>query len=527
MSRVNGFLKLTCLCLLFSGGVYADICFAHSAPDLSAADGRNNVILIILDALRPDHVNCYGYHKETSPHIDELAARGVLFKNAFSQSSLTLPSTLSIFSSLYPFSHGVQYMYKDVIPDTITTLAQVLEQNGYKTSWFGDTIDPHTGGARGMLKGFQEKFDMYSKNLEQVCSWIRENRERPFFATIHSYNVHEQLFPFFRAENAFTASVPKDFTDILDGVKKKRWDRIRDLFLNNRAFLIEKMGEQWVEENARYFLQPFSVQLYDSMVGRQDLMTQKLKRDELSKAALYSVLNSLNEPEVKHLLMLLDGALFDVDRGIGRLVLELKRSGIYDKTLIIITADHGNEFKEHGKVGHGATVYDEAIHVPLIFSFPGWDKKIETEELAQSIDIAPTLLDILRIPVPEQMQGKSLAGIMKRKKGALSNEYVFSQSPAGAVSVRSKEWKFICNFLEVESFGARADGIIQGELYDLTKDKSERCNIIADCGERAQSLMNILAKKIKSVPLYSEGIRMFPPELDEDIRERIKKTGYW
>ena len=132
----------------------------QSPEQLSGANKGYNVILIILDALRPDHLGCYGYNLKDSPNIDSLARKGVIFKNAFSQASLTLPSVVSIFTSLQPVSHKTQLIFKDAVPDRVGTWAQIMSAYGYRTAWFGHLDDPHSGSGPGVLKGFSEVKDI-------------------------------------------------------------------------------------------------------------------------------------------------------------------------------------------------------------------------------------------------------------------------------------------------------------------------------------------------------------------------------
>lgn len=161
-----------------------EVSFSKEIPGLSGKYKGYNVILIILDALRPDHLSAFGYYKRTSPNIDRLTQNGVVFVNTFSQASITLPSVASIFTSVYPYSHRLVYILKDKMPDKISTIAQVLNIYRYDTVWFGKLDDLHSGSAQGLLKGFNEKYDLTpSKNKENnegILRWIINHRNNLF-----------------------------------------------------------------------------------------------------------------------------------------------------------------------------------------------------------------------------------------------------------------------------------------------------------------------------------------------------------
>ena len=136
------------------------VSFSEEPLSLSGKYKDYNVILIILDALRPDHLSCYGYTKETSPNIDQLAKEGVIFANTFSQSHNTLPCVVSIFTSLYPISHAMEYVFKDKFSGNVYTLAGILNIYGYRTAWLGFKNDAHSGMADGLLAGFDEQYNI-------------------------------------------------------------------------------------------------------------------------------------------------------------------------------------------------------------------------------------------------------------------------------------------------------------------------------------------------------------------------------
>jgi len=487
--------------------------FAENYPDLSGKYKGYNVILIICDALRPDHLSCYGYDKKTSANIDALSQKGIMFENAFSQASYTIASVTSIFTSVYPYSHRTVNIFKDKVPEKIDTLAQILALYGYKTVWFGRKDDPHSGRVQGLLKGFGQQYDFNPPRSQEktISSWLKSASNQPFFMTIHSYVTHEEGFLFDRVNDKFTRDIPHDFIEILDTLDKRCWDYLRGLIIEHSPAVYGGLGEKWIEENKKFFLDDSYRENPDSIRLTQSF-EQKMLLEGICKDVFHSLVKSFDKNQRVCFISLCDSAVYEMDKNIiGNLVKELTKLNLYDKTIIVLTADHGNEYLEHGNLGHGQFLYEESIHVPLIFYIPGLKKKALVKELAQSIDIFPTILDLLLIPAAHQAQGISILGLMKVGKGAPNNEYVFSQSAPGLLSIRSKEWKFIEN----------------GELFNLKSDPFEKNNLISTRPEIVGKLRVRLESLKKNLVIYQQENSDFEPGISEEIKERIRKTGYW
>ena len=501
--------------------------FAESSFNLSGKYKDYNVILIIADALRPDHLSCYGYPKKTSPEIDLLAKRSVLFTNAFSQAAFTLPSVVSIFTSLYPFSHGVMHIFKDKVPQRIYTLAQILRIYGYHTAWFGHLNDPHTAGGYGVLKGFDVKYSLHGKDIfdedySGLFNWVKRHMRKTFFITVHSYATHEQFFPYLKYNNEFTENISKNFTDFLKTITDKCWENLQNDLQNNQSHLHKVLGEEWIRKHKEYFLKPYSPERFRNILNMTETLQQRYELIQTYKA-YFTFTKSFDKVFLRDFLFLFDGAVFDFDKNlIGKLMSELKRLKINNKTIVIITADHGNEYYEHGNFGHGRFLFDESIRVPLIIYIPGLKEALKSDKLAESIDILPTLLDLLGIPIPFQAQGISLAGIMEEKVDAPLNGFVFSKSINGNLCIRSKEWKLII----MPAKGATADNAKE-ELFNLREDKYEKRNLIKKFPAIAGDLRRRLNLKLLSLISYENEESEFLPGLDEATKERIRNTGYW
>lgn len=287
------------------------VSFSQDITGLSGKYKGYNVILIILDAMRPDHLSCYGYSKNTSPNIDLLAKEGILFTHAFSQASITLPSVTSIFTSVYPYSHRMVYILKDKVPEKLNTLAQMLNTYGYNTVWFGALDDPHSGNAPGLLKGFKAKNNLSPLNIlednERIFRWIRDCQKEQFFITIHSYSVHEGFFPYMRFDNKFSRNIPKDFLALMDSLDKRCWDKLQDMLKHEPEKIVDVLGEDWVKKNLmhEYFPGAFG-KLYDFV----PILEKKIILDRTRTESTISLYKSLNKNQLAYFLSILDSAVY-------------------------------------------------------------------------------------------------------------------------------------------------------------------------------------------------------------------------
>jgi arylsulfatase A-like enzyme len=317
--------------------VFAGIAFAGAcAGILVSCDSRPryeacrdcNVVLISVDTLRADHVGALGYPKPTTPEIDALAARGVLFENAISQSSWTRPAHMSIFTGLHPREHGfVALADSRPLDESIPTLASVLREHGYNTAGF-------TGGVNmSAAYGFDRGFDLYRTNgkyfrdnFEDTRYWLDNERKGKFFLFVHGYDPHTPYLtdPVDRQALALDASPPT-----------------------------EPFGEVCRGEGPISRIDPF-VREYD-------------------------------------------GAVHRADRYVGKIMRELGARGLLERTIVVVLSDHGEEFLEHGRCFHIATLHREVLHVPLVIVAPGLAVRRVAAAVSASVTVAPTLMEMLGI----------------------------------------------------------------------------------------------------------------------------------
>jgi len=409
--------------------------------------GKYNVILISLTDLRADHLGAYGYSRNTSPNLDNFAKESIVFENAFLQGSRSPMSFASLFTSQFPLTHGV-VLINQTLPLSKITLAEVLKEKGYKTAAF--VTSSYLSNQNGITQGFDifyHGIDKLSETTTSIAKWITENKENKFFLFTEIYDT-----TFFHSPEPYEHYFDPTYTGILN---------------NHSKF---------------YFsLNP---------VEYPNAVLYKIKTDE-GKSVIEEKNENiyLNQRDIGHIIAHYDGGVLYIDSFIGQFIEMLKDSSVYNNSVIIIFSDHGESLDDHINrdlmrniqlTGH-AQVYDEVIHTPLIFKHPDFQSaKISTQ--AQLIDLFPTILDFLNIPLDsqtrDQIQGKSLLSLMEGRKPNNFNEYVYGQSEAiqNHTFVRTKEWKLI---LWNDKFYV---------LYNLRNDPKETVNVIDRYPQVAEQL---------------------------------------
>lgn len=437
---------------------------------------RPNIILISLDTLRADHVGCYGYHRDTTPNIDRLAAEGVVFKNAFSTSAWTAPAHMSMLTGLWPMDHGlVRHPNPGVLSEDIPLLSEILWEAGYMTLGFhgGAYLSPHWGFGRG-FHVYQTHGQNLEHNLPYAIRWINKLKRRRMFMFFHAFNCHVPYNP------------PKDC----------------DLFLNGNRSSYDVAN-----------------------------MTYLYEKD---------VPGPSSTEDIEKVIAKYDGGIRYADHLVGVLVLELKRLGIYDDTVIIITADHGDEFWEHGYFGHGKALYEETIRVPIIVA----GKWLETNgqsisEDVSLVDIVPTVLGLAGVAGGESFPGVSMLRIRNDPTITKGRELLGSAGyqeeyceekvrvpgcsiprPLLAHYIRRDGWKMLW---KVPHGGSCAE---QTELYDTNQDPLERNNLATAAASRCKAFYD---------GLYARGWmglagRMSSPsetiDDNEELKGQLKALGY-
>ncbi|MDD5614409.1 MAG: sulfatase [Candidatus Omnitrophica bacterium] len=436
-----------------------------------------NILIVTIDALRPDHLGCYGYSRDTSANIDSLAASGAIFKQAISQATWTHPSNCAFFTSSYPYMHiigGESYLNPDK-----TSLAKALNKSGYKTIFITDypTI-------MNRITGFKEQFNNYTaieednpKNLTKLAlDILRKNSKSKFLLWVYYFGTHEQY---------------GDFSDY------------------SRYFYQDGLLESTSIE-----MQPdYSSRLFG-------VIPKYLQENDISDPSYY--------------IAKYDGRLKLIDDQIGLIIDKLKELNLYKNTLIVILSDHGESLGENNLYfQHTNNLYDSSLRVPLLLHYPGLiaPGTVVTKQVGL-IDVMPTILDILKIRCGQNLniEGKSMVPLIL--KGHSIRPYVFSELDGWIFSVRSESHKLIYIDRRLKKDSHWLEYYKNDyELYDLKNDPLERVNLIFEQQEMLMYLREKLDQYVGQARAYQDRLSQeinFDTDIkDEQAKEKLRSLGYF
>ena len=435
---------------------------------------KPSIVFIIIDALRARNLSCYGYPKIVSPNLDSLAKNGILFEDAYACSISTDPSLTTIFSGMRPTSHGIinhgEYVTEDELrfleESGVQFLPELLKLHGYRTmavDWFG----------RWHVRGY----DHYTGGSKQILNRIRQftTRKKSYLKVIPK-SVFKLLLRL----------VPEKFDDA-----RQVTDQAIDLLKNSR--------------NERFFLfvhywdthSPYNVPTTKIENAKADVTKDLKVLDQISSLKRKEYVKHLIESAggIKQIELRYEDATRYVDNEIGRLLDAIKSERLWNKTVIIVTADHGESLTEHGIFFDHHGLYDVCIHIPLILSYPELPAR-RIGGFVQHTDLVPTILELLSLDSSE-FDGISLLPLIYGKKKKVHMRVFAEEAHAERkFAVRNERYKFIHAFSK-EAAECKYCGRIHGgieELYDLKNDPNEIRNIVNKKVKVANELREELIK---------------------------------
>jgi arylsulfatase A-like enzyme len=449
-----------------------------------------NLVLIVADALRPDHTGAYGYDRPTTPNMDRLAKESVLFRTALASAAFTLPSMATLFTSLQPMEHGVRSHLDpsgtgDFLGPEFHTLAERLKDRGYGT---GAVV---SNSLFLLKKGFDQGFDHFDAGrrrdagptTDAALSWLqRQSDTAPFFLWVHYIDPH---WPY---------DAPRDFA---------------------RPFVHNDRGQ------------------FQRMVRAFD--ESRLKSDQIYFE------NSLDEDGVLRGIAEYDNEVAYMDQHLGRLVDYLKSSGLYENTVIAVVSDHGEALGEHDLYfAHSFYLYDEIQRVVMMLKAAGKAGPRSVDEPVRLLDLMPTLYSLLDLAPENGMAGRDLAPLCRgrgmtagppdppayaesepryvNRKGAFRYPYRKRIHGTGIQSkwrmIRTRDHKLI--FIPGEGM----------ELYDLQADPGEEKNIFDERPDLAGLLGPILEQWVADDPGVKPGKAGAPGQGDAEAVRLIREMGY-
>ncbi|MBI1852394.1 MAG: sulfatase [Planctomycetes bacterium] len=308
-----------------------------------ADSGKPNVIFVLVDTLRADHLGCYGSTRHTSPNVDRLASQGLLFRRCTAASSWTVPSTTTILTALPPLEHGAIAYDRARITEDVQHGAERFQARGFSTAAF--VTNPWITRDGGYARGFDEFQELVGLRAEEVNrafeNWLDQNSQSRFFAYLHYFDPHQ---PYGAPGSWLNRFASPEVATRLGATVNSRVNAF------NAA----------LQQGQRLALTPEEIDLI---------------RDRY------------------------DGEIGYFDECFGRLRDDLRARGILDRTVIVFTSDHGEAFCEHGFLGHEFDVSEETVHVPLVFWWPGRVAAGESDTPVGSEDVLPTLAALLDVPI--------------------------------------------------------------------------------------------------------------------------------
>jgi arylsulfatase len=412
---------------------------------VQAQQRKWNLLIITNDQHRADCLGCYGNPVVKTPSTDRLAGEGVRFENYFVHAPQCVPSRASMHTGRYPHTHRVP-TNAYILPDSEQTVAKILNAQGYRTACVGEM----PFAPREYTGGFQRV--------------LANNRDYDRFLRGHGLKFPPPGGPF--------QAQPVPWTDDLDETA---------FFAGHARDFIRSAGETpfFLHINFRRPHHPFNPPApYDRMyLGAKFPASHKrdgemaLKPPQQQAALASSVgfdLRTLGPADLDRVKAYYYGMISENDKYIGEVLDELKRAGLEDRTLVMFNADHGEMLGDHGLLFKGSYMYDPVVRVPFIVKAPGRFKAgAVVNSLVEEVDVLPTILDVLGVPIPSASQGRSLAPLGKNA-AAKHKQAVFAEFPAIKMA-RTMEWKLV-HYPKAK----------YGELYHLAEDPHELTNLYAD-----------------------------------------------
>ena len=456
-----------------------------------------NVILVVMDAARASNFSCYGHGRETTPHIDRLAAEGVLYEQAISSGVWTVPSHASLFTGAYSSSHAIIERGLQLDP-SLHTLATILKALGYRT--LGVSCNMLVGAVTGLDRGFDE--------FEGVDSG-------------EGHSPGEAALEWARASSA---------------------GRDQDKGGQRATRTVERWCSKLAHEGRPFFIFVNYMEAHLPHVAPPRFRFMRLDRsvspDEANRVnqnafGYMSGQVPMSERDFEILRAIYDGSLSYMDQLIGELAEHLRAERLLDQTLLILTADHGENLGEHGMMDHQYCLYDTLLRVPLVIRYPTvFPAGARISEQVQPLDLLPTLLELLEAEQPEihgQLEGQNLLprALERTARAFTVAEYLAPQLDCfrrRGLEVSRPEF---CRKLRAIREGRlkfihASDG--QHELYDLASDPDEGRNLITLRPDDASQLEAKLNRWLATVRTHSTPETIC--EVDPEVVARLKGLGY-
>ncbi|MCA9244363.1 MAG: sulfatase [Phycisphaerales bacterium] len=460
----------------------------QAAAVTSAPPAPYDVVIVLIDTLRADHLGVYGYDRATSPNLEALATEAVVFENASSAAPWTLPSVVSLQLSKFVCEHSVYYDGQRIAAEA-KPMAVQLQSVGYQTANF--YRNPYAGAMSGLERGFDLCASPRTQMAgREITAWLQTvPADKRFYLYVHNTEPHDPWF----AEK----------------------DELRDLNLNVDGRMHKKI-EQVYRAYRPLTKVDFSGAKDVSNVGQTDNTDEQI-----------AAMNAMAElrPQI---IDCYDARVLEADKRVGTMIDALKAAGRWDNTLFILLADHGEEFGEHGGWQHDQAAYNELVHVPLIVKLPkGAHAGTRVTTPVSLIDVFPTVMDVLSrenlaadtrgesfLPLIEDTDAKSDLRVVSMRYNK-KKYFKPNKELRGDINLvmRLGKWKGILN-AEVNTF----------ELYDLEADPDEKTNVAAEREQIASRMRELGVNYLRDC--LSGKMEAGASEMTAEDKKALKGLGY-
>jgi arylsulfatase A-like enzyme len=437
-------------------------CGAGGHPD-GGPSRRPDIVLVSIDSLRPDHLGCYGYRNPTSPTIDRLAREGVRCETAVSTTSWTLPAHAAMLTGLFDSAHGVVDNGMR-LPDAVRTLAEVLHDSGWRTAGFfgGPYLDPSYGFGRGFDRyescmsptAESSRLDVTGpRTVEAATRWLDAEMDQPEAGPIFLFLHLWDVHYDYRPPPGYAERFDPDYAGSLDA---------------------------------------------------SDLPDNPAIEPRMSPR------------DFAHLVALYDGEIRFTDENLGRILAGIERRGRLKDALVIVTADHGEEFFEHGGKGHQKTLFDEVVRVPMVLRWPGHlTAGRVVKDPVRIVDLMPTILALAGVAERPSMQGRDIGPLLRGE----------AMDPAPALMELHVDKNDIRGLrtAEAKTISWRHAGVTC--LYDLVRDPREE-QPLAEASPRLEKASAELDRAAEEAAAFAHGRPAATFEVPAELKRRLGVLGY-
>lgn len=466
---------------------------------------RPNVLVLMLDSVRPANMSCYGYRHQTTPYLDELAQRSTVYEQAVSMGGWTMPVHASLFTGVYPITHGMT-LRESRLPEDLPTLAHQLQAVGYQTACFSS--NPFISDLTGLSTGFETVEDLWRTGrpggLRQPRSsrlLARLDRFRPWSRPAIGMVRWLQRLRWAAQSRRFTRdNGAQSAGRATQAWLRETWRRERPFFIFINFMECHTPYRPPTPYNRRFLppgLGPAEAAVIATRLASNDRPEHASPRELAALEAMYN------------------GELAYLDEQIGRFVTQLSGNGFLDNTMLIVTSDHGDSLGEHGNFGHRVSLYEELVRVPLIVHYPErFSQGTRLSQQVQLIDLHQTLLELAGAEIhPAASQA---CWSLPKDGGAPERPFTIAENTGFgnvvARMIRTRRHKYIR-----KSNGHR-------ELYELLSDPEELNNL----AETERGVLLDLDAKLDAWE-NSQACAETPTgqaEYDQLVLERLRDLGY-